>query len=72
MKTIHAIFTLEKETKGSFRFQEIDNALGHVLPPGAFKIGSLYIRKSALDGAAPRRIVVTIEDENTGRTGDDT
>ena len=63
MKTIHALFSLERETKGSFRFQEIDNALGNVLQPGAFKIGTLYLRKSALDGAAPRRIVVTVEED---------
>jgi len=71
MKTIHAIFALEKETKGSFRFQEIDQVTGLPLTSGNYKIGSIYLRKSALNGPAPRRLVVTIEDENTGRTGDD-
>ena len=64
MKTIHALFSFEKETKGAFRFQEIDNATGAPLKEaGAYKIGSLYLRKSALDGATPRRIVVTVEED---------
>lgn len=64
MKTIHALFSLEKETKGSFRFQEIDQVTGLPLKEaGAYKIGSLYLRKSALDGAAPRRIIVTVEED---------
>lgn len=69
MKTIHALFTLEKETKGSFRFQEIDQTTGLPLMKsgGDYKIGSLYIRKSALtlgEGSAPRRIIVTVEGDD--------
>ena len=62
METIHAVFTLEKETKGSFRFQEIDQVTGVSLMQsgGAYKVGTLYIRKSAIDGVAPRKLVVTI------------
>jgi len=68
MKTIHAIFTLEKETKGSFRFQEVDAVTGTSLikSGGDYKIGSLYIRKAALnldDAPVPRRLVLTLEED---------
>ena len=46
----------DKVTKGTFRYEEeIETGKEKV-------IGSLYIRKDALGGAAPERIQVTIED----------
>jgi len=51
-------FTFEKETKGAFRFKEAD--VGKFDEP---KVGSLYIRKSALKelGTVPQSVEVTIE-----------
>ncbi len=54
-------FAFEKETKGAVRYQEID-AKGFALSiaDGA-KIGSLYVRKSALNGTMPMKLNVTIQ-----------
>lgn len=57
-------FTLERETKGAVRYQELD-ALGKPIDTrtnmDAAIIGTLYIRKAALNGQIPVRIKVTIE-----------
>lgn len=55
------IFTMhgDKETKGTFRFEEEVGSGDNVV------IGSLYIKKSTfahLGGKSPERIQVTIED----------
>ena len=56
-----ATFTLERETKGAVRYAEVDSN-GTVLAIGeGAKIGTLYIRKDALDGKIPLRIKVTVE-----------
>jgi hypothetical protein len=59
-------FKLEKETKGALRFQEVDDK-GDVVEQPSAKVGSLYLRKSALErGAAfPQALRVTIETEAT-------
>ncbi len=54
-------FTLQTETKGAFRYQETD---GSGQPrrgdsQGAV-VGTLYIRKRALDGAAPDTLTVEL------------
>ena len=46
-------FTLEKETKNTYRFQE-DESSG---PP---KVGTIYVQKGSFD-TPPRRIKVSIE-----------
>lgn len=55
-------FRLEKETKGALRYQEVDDK-GEVVEQAWAKIGSLYLRKSALErGAAfPQLLCVTVE-----------
>lgn len=62
MRTI--TFTLERETKGAVRYAELD-ASGRVIDTrtnmDAAVVGTLYIRKAALDGQIPVRIKVTIE-----------
>jgi hypothetical protein len=47
-------FTLEKETKGTFRYQEVEVSQ----PP---VIGSLYIKKYATGIDPPKRIRVIVE-----------
>lgn len=44
-------FEFEKETKGAVRYRELKT----------FVVGTLYIRKDALDGGKPEKLKVTIE-----------
>jgi hypothetical protein len=57
-----ADFTLERETKGTVRYQEITQ-LGK---EDSYLIGTLYLRKAALREAGaegwPQRLTVTVED----------
>jgi len=50
-----AKFKMEKETKGTYRYQE-ETENGQ--PP---KIGTLYIRKWALGSPIPQNLTVTVE-----------
>lgn len=52
--TTTLIFKHERETKNTHRFAEVTQ--GDAAPV----VGTLYVQKSALDGA-PERLVVTIE-----------
>ncbi len=47
-------FKYERDTKHTYRYQE-------VAPEGEEKIGTLYIKKSALGNKAPATLTVTIE-----------
>lgn len=47
-------FNLEKETKGTWRYAEVADG------PNAV-VGTLYIKKSALSGDAPKVLTVTIK-----------
>ena len=52
-------FKFEKETKGAVRFQEVEGENNE--PAFAPKVGSLYVRKSALEaGKIPQYLVVEI------------
>ena len=54
-------FTFEKETKGTFRYQEVgdDGA-----PASAPQIGTLYVRKTAIAGGKIlKRLIVTAASE---------
>ncbi len=56
------MFTLEKETKGALRYQESDSVTGLPMKiEGGAKIGTLYVRKTALNGEMPEKLKVTIE-----------
>ena len=46
----------KKETKGAVQYEEdgFPNA-------GAYKLGTLYIRKTELNGVVPKAITVTVE-----------
>ncbi len=56
------IFTMhgDKETKGTYRFEE------EVETGGTMAIGTLYVKKPVFGGIAPERIQVTIEDAPDG------
>ncbi len=50
---MEATFTLEKETKNTYRFQEDEGSE----PP---KVGTIYVQKGSFD-TPPRRIKVSIQ-----------
>ncbi len=54
-------FALEKETKGAIRYQETDGSGLPVKIESGAKVGTLYVRKSALNGEMPQKLKVTIE-----------
>jgi hypothetical protein len=65
LPTPRIVFQFFAETKGALRYQEV------VEPGASAAIGTLYVRKDtfarfsatwASDGAAPTRIVVTLEE----------
>ena len=61
MPTFHAQFKLEKETKGTFRYEEVDE---QGTPETAWgKIGTLYVKKTAFERGteAPTSLRVTVE-----------
>lgn len=61
MAKIIAIFTVERETKGAVRYQEID-VKGNILEMGDSKIGTIYVRKTAFNSPTfPQKITVTVE-----------
>lgn len=53
MKAIKLKFTHEKDTKGTHKFAED-------APEGKHTVGTLYIRKDAVDGECPSKLTVTI------------
>jgi hypothetical protein len=59
LQMITAKLMFERETKGTFRYQEIDNA-GEPVDFGQGKIGTLYLRKSAIEGERPHYIEIKI------------
>jgi hypothetical protein len=52
-------FELLNETKGAYRYQEID-ADGDPVLEGA-QVGAFYLRKEAVEGKAPERIEITVK-----------
>lgn len=54
-------FLLDQETKGALRYKEVDdNGTPREITEGA-KIGTLYIRKTAIPGKQPPALSVTVE-----------
>jgi len=63
MEKLELIFSREKETKNTIRYQE---ELGEVAHSNRdIAVGSLYIQKEALGEPAPQKLRVTIEEEAT-------
>jgi len=57
-------FKLERETKGALRYQEVEQNGRPVAvdsPADDRIIGTLYIRKAALNGQFPPNLTVTLE-----------
>ena len=55
-------FVIERETKGAVRYMEVDEkgeARDNMHPLAV--VGTLYVRKAALDGQIPSTLQVTIE-----------
>ena len=48
-------FALETETKGTYRYQEVEGE-------GPMVVGTLYVRKNVVGKPPPRRLRVTIEE----------
>lgn len=55
MKSLVLQFRKEKETKGTYRYQELEGSSGDAV------VGSLYVRKGAFGDSPPERLQVTIE-----------
>jgi hypothetical protein len=54
-------FTVEKETKGAVRYQEVGDDGAPAFAP---QVGTLYVRKSAMPGGKiPKTLIVTITGE---------
>jgi hypothetical protein len=61
VKRLVLIFSKEKETKGTYRYQEVEDADRDTA------VGSLYLKKAAVGDPPPAQLRVTIE-ANAGRT----
>jgi hypothetical protein len=59
--TIQVTMKFLAATPGALRFQETDGHGENLSIKNGAKIGTLYIRKSALDGKHPEIIRVTVE-----------
>lgn len=55
MTEVIRTLTLEKETPGTYRFEEAEEN-GQVVV-----FGKIYVKKAAFDGAAPDNITLTLE-----------
>jgi hypothetical protein len=56
VKRIVLVFSKEKETRGTYRYQEVEAADRDTT------VGSLYLKKTAVGDQPPARLRVTIED----------
>ena len=64
MEKLELIFSREKETKNTIRYQE---ELGEeAYSSWDIAVGSLYVQKEALGDPLPRRLKVTIEEDTNG------
>jgi hypothetical protein len=59
LRHLHVEFVFERETKGAVRYQETKDGAPVEIGNGAI-IGALYIRKDALNGVMPRKLVVSV------------
>ncbi len=55
MKRIVLVFSKEKETKGTYRYQEVEAADRDTA------VGSLYLKKAVIGDPPPAQLRVTIE-----------
>jgi hypothetical protein len=62
MNKVQVRMALEKQTKNTFRFVELDDQGRPVENMYQGKIGQLYVKQSVFNGQRPMNIVVTIEE----------
>ena len=65
MEKLELIFSREKETKNTVRYQEELGEMAHSSRDIA--VGSLYIQKEALGEPVPQRLRVIIEEATNGK-----
>lgn len=58
---LKATFVLEKQTPGAIRFMEVDDAGQKLKTSDGAKIGTIYVRKTALGDTVPQKISVIID-----------
>ena len=63
MEKLELIFTREKETKNTIRYQEELGEMAHSSRDIA--VGALYVQKEVLGEPVPQRLKVTIEEEES-------
>ena len=61
MEKLELIFTYEKETKNTIRYQEELGEVAHSSRDIA--VGTLYVQKEMLGEPVPQRLKVTIEED---------
>lgn len=54
-------FQLYKQTPGAIRYQEVDAKGKPLYQNSGATIGTIYIRKTALNGQVPKQITVAID-----------
>ncbi len=59
--TTTVMFSFEKETPGSVRYQESDADGNAIKIADGATVGTLYVRKTALNGSVPKMLEVTIK-----------
>ena len=64
--TITVRFQFERETKGALRFQEVD-ADGKVIEQAWSRVGTIYLRKSALERGVPFPLNLDVTIETSGK-----
>jgi hypothetical protein len=55
VKRLVLIFSMQKETKGTYRYQEVEDAGRDTV------VGSLYVKKAMVGDSPPAQLRVTIE-----------
>lgn len=65
MEKLELIFSREKETKNTVRYQEELGEVAHSSRDVA--VGTLYVQKEVLGEPAPQRLRVTIEEDANGK-----
>ena len=63
MLRIACVMVLDKTTKGALRYRECDADGSPLENMRDGSVGQLYIRKDALNGAAPDKIAVLVREE---------
>ncbi len=56
MAKVQTTFSLERETKGTYRYQEDDQKMP--------RVGTLYVKKYTFPKDAPRKLILTLEWED--------